>query len=150
MRTVALVLSLWLAGCGVSGDPVTGPVGDLTFVAEAEDVAFATGSGKSLRGVRVRPFVADGALHLWISTLFELGSGAADALAAEGELQIATGGKLYRARAVRLETPEAIGAVLPVLLREGFDAEAAHVRWDPAPERYPGTQLRQWFFRVEG
>ena len=57
-------------------------------------------------------------------------------------------GKLYDLDARQLTTPAEIDRILPGLVRQN-GIEATGVRWDPEPERYPGTQMRQWFLRLE-
>ena len=39
-------------------------------------------------------------------------------------------------------------AILPILVRAN-GMEATGTRWAPEPERYPGTQMQRWFFRLE-
>ena len=143
----ALALAL---GCsrGLSGQVVTEPVDDWSFVAEAEDVAFATESGDTFTFVAAGPLVHEGALYLQASTIFARDDGALDALLAGEGLRMRVGSKLYDLDARRLTTPEEVSPLVPVILRQSR-IEATGARWDPEPERYPGTQARQWFFRLE-
>lgn len=152
-HAVALALSLALSlelGCsgGLSGEAVSEPVDDWSFVAEADDVAFATASGDTFTFVNAGPLVHEGALYFQATTIFERGDDALDALLAGERLRMRANGKLYDLDATRLTTPEEVDPLLPGMLRQS-GIEATGARWDPEPERYPGTQVRRWLFRLE-
>ena len=140
-----------MAACSgpLEGDPVAGPISDWSFVSDAESLTVATESGRRFRSVLTSPFVHEGGLYLHVSTIFTLGDSALEELLAEGSLQLLADGRLYDLRATRLDARQEIDPLLPTLLRENMKVEATGARWDPTPERYPGTQVRQWFFRLE-
>ncbi len=39
--------------------------------------------------------------------------------------------------------------MLPGIVSDTLKVEAEGIRWDPEPERYAGTQIRQGWFRLE-
>jgi hypothetical protein len=150
VRRAALLLVL-LLGCSppLRGEPVTAPVTDWSFVREAKDVAFETGEGRRFRRVAAQPVVQDGALHLHVFTFAAGDDAALVELLAGGALRMQAAGRVYDLRAAPLLTVEQIEAVLPAVVRDEMKMEATGLRWEPNPPRYPGTQLRQWFFRLE-
>jgi hypothetical protein len=150
VKSLALALLL-AAGCSapLEGGLVAEQVSDWSFLSGAEGLTFATPSGQRFRSVLTSHLVHDGGLYLHVSTIFSLADGALDELLAGGELQLLADGRLYDLRATRLEGPEMIDPILPTLLGENLKVETTGARWDPTPERYPGTQIRQWFFRLE-
>jgi len=151
VKRTALALLLAAACSGaLEGEPATAPVADWSFVSGAEDVALATQGGRRFRSVVATPLVHEGDLYLHVSTLFSLDDGALEELLAGGGLVLRAGGRLYDLRAIRLTDAREIERILPTLVREEMNVEASGLRWDPQPARYPGTQLRQWFFRLEG
>lgn len=144
----ALLSTLLAGGCGLSGEPVAEPVDDWSFVAEADDVAFRTASGGAFRAVATRAYVQEGRLYLIASTVFGGDDAALAAVLAGEGVRMRAGGRLYDLAARQLTTSAEIDAILPGLVAES-GIEATGVRWDPEPERYPGTQIRQWFLRLE-
>lgn len=150
MRGPALALLLAL-GCSspLEGEVVSEPVADWSSVADAEDVELATASGRRFRMAIARLSVHASALHLHVSTIFSLSDAALDELVESGRLRLRANGRVYDLRATRLTTAAEIDPLLPTLVRGQMKIEATGLRWDPEPARYPGTQLRQWFFRLE-
>ena len=150
MRRCALPL-LWMLACSapLEGERASEPVTDWSFVADADDVVFATPDGARFRSVQTSPLVHDGNLYLHVSTILSLNDPALDALLEGRGLQMLTGGRLYEFRTRRLETAREIDPLLPDLVRDDLKVEATGIRWDPEPERYPGTQVHQWFFALE-
>jgi hypothetical protein len=126
-----------------------GPVDDWSFVAEAEDVELTTAGGRRFRTVVAGPLVHDGDLYLHASTIFDLGDAALEEVLAGGGVRLLVDGKIYELAARRLTTAAEIDPVLLTLVRQNLKVEATGIRWDPEPARYPGTQIRQWFFRLE-
>ena len=63
-------------------------------------------------------------------------------------MRVAVDGRVWTGRAVPLTSAGEIEPLLPELLRLNH-VQARAPRWDPEPARYPGTQIQQWFFRVE-
>jgi hypothetical protein len=150
VRRAALVVALLLA-CSppLRGELATQPVSDWSFVREAKDVAFETAGGRRFRTVAAAPVVQGGALHLHVFT-FATGDDAALAeLLAAGGLRMGVAGRIHALRATPLTAAAEIEAILPALVRDEMKMDATGLRWDPRPARYPGTQLRQWFFRLE-
>lgn len=147
---LALLLPLVLACSGaLEGELVPDRVEDWSFVAGADDVELATEAGRRFRTVAAGPLVHEGELYLHVSTIFQLDDAALDEVLAGGGVRLATGGRVYPLAARHLTEPVEIERVLPTLVRENLEVEATGIRWDPEPERYPGTQVRQWFFRLE-
>jgi hypothetical protein len=139
-----------LVGCSgaLEGEVVTDPVADWSFVADATDVVFATAGGDSFTTVIANPIVHDGALYLSVSTIFTLDDSALDAVLAGDGLRMRADGKVYSLTARLLTEARDIDPILPALVQaNGY--EATGIRWDPNPERYPGTQMSRWFFRLE-
>jgi hypothetical protein len=150
VRPSFLILALAL-GCsgGLAGDPVTEPVSDWSFVADAEDLAFETTSGETFTWAAAGGLVHEGELFLHVSTIFTVEDDALTSILAGDGVRMHADGKLYDLRATRLTDAAAIERILPTLVREQMKVEATGVRWEPESERYPGTQVRQWFFRLE-
>ena len=145
-RTLALALLLGCSG-GLEGEVVTNPVADWSFVASAEDVAFAAGSGETFTTVFATPITHEGKLYLSVSSLFTFHDDALDAILAGEGVRMQAAGKVYELSATRLTDPRDIDPLLPTLVRaDGIDATG--IRWDPEPSRYPGTQMSRWFFRL--
>jgi hypothetical protein len=147
----ALAAALAVGACRapLEGEVAAEPVPDWSFVRDAGEVAFATRSGRAFRMVRAVPFVVDGALHLYVSSIFAAEDPALLELLEDPLLRVGVGGRIHETRAVRLAAPEEITPVLPALLRDAMRVEAVAPRYEPSPPRYPGTQIRQWFFRLE-
>ena len=150
MRRLALALCLALAcSAPLEGELVSEPVADWSFLAGAGDVALATASGRRFRIVQAKPFVHAGALYLQVSTILPAQDAALGELRAGAELRLRAQGRVHPLRAIELTTGAEIELILPTLVRETLAIEATGLRWDPEPARYPGTQIRQWFFRLE-
>ena len=150
MRRGALALCLALAcSAPLEGEVVSQPVADWSFLGEAGDVALATASGRRFRTVQAVPFVHEGALYLRVSTILPTSDAALDELRAGAELRLRAQGHVHPLRAIELTRAAEIDPILPSLVRDTLAIEATGLRWDPDPARYPGTQIRQWFFRLE-
>jgi hypothetical protein len=145
---LALVVALGCSGA-LEGEPVESPVSDWSFLSDDEPPAFATASGRRFRSVALASFVHEGRPHLHVFTFVKGDDAALAELLGGAELRMAEGGKVYPLEAVPLTRAEDIEAILPSLLRQSMQMEATGLRWDPEPARYPGTQLRQWFFRLQ-
>lgn len=144
---LAFVVASFAWSCGVSGDLVREPVDDWSFMAETEGVRFETAGGAGF-GMGAGPIVLDGSLYLQVSTIFEQDVEGVGALEAGDTVRMQVGDDVYPLVATPLTTAADVQHLVPVLLRRsGIDATGA--RWDPDPERYPGTQIRQWFYRLE-
>jgi hypothetical protein len=150
VRRALLVVALLLA-CSppLSGEVASQPVSDWSFVREAQDVAFETAGGKRFRSVVALPIVQAGSLHLHVFTFATGEDGALAELLAGGGLRMRADGRIHELRAAPLTGSAEIEALLPAIVRDEMKMEASGLRWDPRPARYPGTQLRQWFFRLE-
>lgn len=146
---IALVVVL-LLGCSgrLEGERVEEPVDDWSFVTEANDVVFATAGGQRFRRLEARPLVHEGDLYLHAQTIFSANDAALDAILAGERLEMRAAGHVYPLKATPLTETADIERVLPTLVRQGMKIEATGIRWDPEPARYPGTQMRQWFFRL--
>jgi len=150
-RAAALLLLASLAACssGVEGERVDDPVHDWSFVRQSEEVTFWTADGTSFRGTIARPLVHEGGLYVHAYTIFPVSEGILAAMDAGDEVLVRVDGKLYPVRATPLRSAAEIDPILPVLVRDEMKMEASGLRWDPSPARYPGTQVLQWFFRLE-
>ena len=149
MRRGAFALAL-LLGCSgaLEGEVVNDPVADWSFVANAKDVAFRTAGDESFTTVSANPIVHEGELYLSVSTVLTLGDDALDATLAGEGIRMRADSRIYDLSATHLTEPRDIDPILPILVRAN-GMEATGIRWDPEPERYPGTQMQRWFFRLE-
>ena len=145
-----LAIAVLLIGCSgaLEGERVTQPVDDWSFVTGAGDVALATANGERFRRVEARPFVHEGELYLRAQTIFAANDAALDAILAGEPLEMQVDGRVYPLTATHLTAAADVERVLPTLVRNGMKMEATGIRWEPDSERYPGTQVRQWFFRL--
>ena len=150
MRVATLGFAL-LVACsgGLEGEVVSEPVTDWSFLADAKGVAFETASGDSFTLVGVSPLIHEGALYLLATTIFSFDDGALDAVLAGEGVRMLAEGRLYDLKATQLTSAADIERLLPTYVRENLQVEATGIRWDPEPERYPGTQNGAWFFRLE-
>lgn len=73
---------------------------------------------------------------------------ALDAVRSGALVRVAVDGQISDLSATELG-PDAIQEILPSLLHKRMRVEAEGARWDPAPARYPGTQIGQRFFALE-
>jgi hypothetical protein len=148
-RALAAALALTLAACGERvGEPSDAPLPDGERLAQAEDLAFATAAGEGPGFLSPTPFAHAGALHFVVSAL--PGTDASWVERMSGPIRVHADGVVYRARAVPLEGAEQIDPVLPDLLTGVQRMHVGAPHWvGTSSERYPGTQLRQRFFRVE-
>jgi hypothetical protein len=149
VRAAALALCLALACSRPLEGELAEPPDEWSFLAGARDVELATASGRRFRSVQATPFVHRGAPYLHVSTIFAASDAALDELRAGGELRLRAGGRVHPLRAVELTSAAEIDPILPSHVRGTLAVEATGLRWDPHPARYPGTQIRQWFFRLE-
>ena len=149
MRWRGLVFAV-LLGCSgaLEGEVMTDPVVDWSFVANAKDVAFTTAGGQTFTNVVADPIVHEGKLYLGVSSLLTFGDGALDAILAGEGVRMRADGKVYDLLATHLTEAREVDPILPTLIRAN-GIEATGIRWDPEPERYPGTQMGRWFFRLE-
>jgi hypothetical protein len=148
--SMGLAVAGLLLGCsgGLEGERVEAPVADWSFVENADPVVFATAAGQRFRRVEARPLVHEGDLYLHAQTIFSANDPALDAILAGEPLEMQVDGRIYPLDAQHLTEAADIERVLPTLVRRGMRIEATGIRWDPKPARYPGTQVRQWFFRL--
>jgi hypothetical protein len=150
VRWGTLALGLALAcSAPLEGELASEPVADWSFLAGADDVALATAGGRRFRTVQAAPFVHQGALYLYVSTILPGSDAALRELRGGAELRLRTRGRVHPLRATELTTGAEIDPILPTLVRETFSIEGTGLRWDPEPARYPGTQIRRWLFRLE-
>jgi hypothetical protein len=150
VRPATLALCLALAcSARLEGELVSEPVADWSFLAGAGDVELATASGRRFRTVQAEPFVHEGALYLYVSTILPGSDAALGELHSGGELRLRAQGRVYPLRATELTRGAEIDPILPSLVRNTMAIEATGLRWDPEPARYPGTQIRRWLFRLE-
>jgi hypothetical protein len=149
-RAAAAVALLAALGCGhrIEGALEPGPLPPAAEVVAAPDLAFAAADGERPRFLLVEAFAHDGGLYLRAGTIFAGEVPWVERIARESSLRVLVNGKVFAARAIPLETAAEIDPLLPeVVSRLRIDASGLH--YVPDSERYPGTQLRQWYFRVE-
>jgi hypothetical protein len=150
VRPGALALCLALAcSAPLEGELASEPPDEWSFLAGAGDVELATASGRRFRTAQAKPFVHRGAPFLHVSTILPRSDAALDELRGGAELRLRAEGRVHPLRAVELTSAAEIDPLLPSLVRDQLSIEATGLRWDPHPARYPGTQVRQWFFRLE-
>jgi hypothetical protein len=147
----ALVVLLAALACGhaIEGALDPGPLPDPGALLDAPDLAFATADGERPGFLLIEPFVHEGRLYLRAGTILAGEVPWVDRLAHEGSLRVLANGKVFGARAVQLTTPDEIDPLLPTVVSKLLRMDATGLHFLPASDRYPGTQLRQWYFRVE-
>jgi hypothetical protein len=154
----AITLSVFsVAGCEprgpfpggpLEGELVSGPTEDWSFAGDRYGIEVETRAGRWLRSARAWFVVQDGALYLYTASPVEFGW--IRRLREEDvHVRLRIGGKLYATRAILLTDPAEIEPLLPEVLAKYYGVEASRVRWVGSSPRFPGTQLQQWFFRVE-
>ncbi len=150
-RRVSRLAVLLTLGCGhpIEGALDPGPLPDAGQLVAAPDLAFAAADGERPGFVLLEPFVYDGRLHLRAGTILAGDVPWVDRIAHEHALRVLANGKVFAARAVQLATPAEIDPLLPTVLSRLHRMDGAGLHFLPESDRYPGTQLRQWYFRVE-
>lgn len=148
---IGLVVVLLLVACSerLAGERVEESIEDWSFVHNVADVTFATADGQRFRAVEVGHIVADGELYLHAQTIFRGSDATLDAVLAGAPLEMQVDGRVYPLEATYLTEAADIERVLPILVRDGMRIDATGIRWQPDSPRYPGTQMRQWYFRLE-
>jgi len=150
--------SLGLAGCEVGplggtplrGEPATERVRDWSFLEPRYGVEIETHARSFLPSAWSRFVVQDGVLWLyamsaadleypWVRRLRDVDPG----------VTIAVDGKLYPGQAILVRDADMLAPLLPAVLRKYHMVETARARFVASPERFPATQIRHWFFRVE-
>jgi hypothetical protein len=139
-----------LGGTALRGEPAAESPRDWSFLEPRYAIEIETRASSLLPSAQSRFIVQDGVLWLyamknadfeypWSRRLREQGAG----------ITIAADGKLYPARAVLVEDTAMLEPLLPVVLRKYHLVETARARFVASPPRFPGTQIRHVFFRVE-
>ncbi|HEY8153049.1 MAG TPA: hypothetical protein VII72_02860 [Myxococcota bacterium] len=149
---------LLLAGCEIGplggtplrGEPAAESVRDWSFLEPRYTIEIETHASSLLPSAQARFVVQDGVLWLyamatadlefpWVRRLRDVDAG----------VTILVDGRLHSARAVLVRDPDALAPLLPSVLRKYHFVETSRARFVASPERFPGTQIRHWFFRVE-
>lgn len=157
LATAALACLL-LAGCELGplggtplrGEPATENVRDWSFLEPRYAIEIETRADSFLPSAQARFVVQDGVLWLyamanadfeypWVRRLRDEDPG----------VTIGVDGKLYQGQAIWIEDPGALAPLLPAVLRKYHMVETSRARFVPSPERFPGTQIRHGFFRVD-
>jgi hypothetical protein len=157
-RVLAPLAGLLLAACDLGplggpplrGQPASESVRDWSFLEPRYTLEIQTRASSLLPSAQARFLVKDGVLWLyamsnadfeypWVRRLRDEDPG----------VTIEADGKLYPARAVLVEDPETLAPLLPPVLRKYHLVETARARFVASPPRFPGTQIRHVFFRVE-
>jgi hypothetical protein len=148
---LGLVALLAALACGhpIEGALEPGPLPEPDRLLAAPDLAFAALDGERPGFLLIQPFVHEGRLYLLAGTILSGDVPWLDRLVHEGSLRVLANGKVFAARAVHLASPAEIDPLLPTVVERLYRMDAAGLHFLPASDRYPGTQLRQWYFRVE-
>ena len=139
-----------LGGTSLRGEPAAESVRDWSFLEPRYAIEIETHAWAWLPSAQARFVVQDGVLWLyamatadleypWVLRLRDVDPG----------VTIAVDGKLHQGRAVLIRDPDTLAPLLPAVLRKYHMVETAHARFVPSPARFPGTQIRHWFFRVD-
>lgn len=139
-----------LGGTPLRGKPAAESVRDWSFLEPRYTIEIETRAPSLLPSAQARFVVQDGVLWLyamataefefpWVVRLRDVDAG----------VTIGVDGTLYPARAVLVRDAEALEPLLPAVLRKYHMVETSRARFVQSPERFPGTQIRHWFFRVE-
>jgi hypothetical protein len=139
-----------LGRTALRGEPAQGPLRDWSALEPAYSVAIQTHAPAWLPAADVRFVVYEGTLWLyamttptheypWLRRLRDERPG----------VTIAFAGRLHEARATRVDDPQALEPLLPLVLRKYHGVEAARARFAPPSARHPDTRIRHWFFRVD-
>lgn len=139
-----------LGGTPLRGEPVSEAVNDWSFLEPRYAIQIETLAPSLLPSAQTRFVVRDGVLWLyamgnadfeypWVRRLRDEDPG----------VRIAVDGKLHEARAVLIRDSDALAPLLPAVLRKYHFVETARARFVPSSERFPGTQIRHLFFRVD-
>jgi hypothetical protein len=155
---VAALAAPLLAGCDLGplggtplrGEPATGSLSDWSFLEPRYTIEIETHAPSLLPSAQVRFVVQDGVLWLyamatadlefpWVHRLRDVDPG----------VTIGVDGRLYPARAVLVRDAGELEPLLPAVLRKYHMVETSRARFVASPKRFPGTQIRHWFFRVD-
>jgi len=139
-----------LGGTPLRGEPATEKVRDWSFLEPRYAVEIETHASSFLPSAQARFVVQDGVLWLyamgtadfevpWVRRLRDQDPG----------FTIEVDGKLHQGRAVWVSDADALAPLLPAVLRKYHMVETSRARFVPSPERFPGTQIRHGFFRVD-
>jgi hypothetical protein len=137
-----------LPGGRLDGELVAERIDDWSFAANHDRIEIETRSGSFLRSASTWFFVHEGTLYLYAASPVEFGW-IRRLREEDPNLMLRLDGKLYPVRAEALVEPGQIEPLLPAMLSKYYAMEVVHIRWVGPTRRFPGTQLRQWFFRIE-
>jgi len=139
-----------LGGTPLRGEPAAESVRDWGFLEPRYAIEIQTHAWSLLPSAQARFVVQDGVLWLyamatadfevpWVRRLRDRDPG----------VTIGVDGKLHQGRAVWVSDADALAPLLPAVLRKYHMVETSRARFVPSPERFPGTQIRHAFFRVD-
>ena len=139
-----------LGGTPLRGEPATESVRDWSFLEPRYAIEIETHASSFLPSAQARFVVQDGVLWLyamanadfeypWVRRLRDEDPG----------VSIEVDGKLYPGQAVWVDDADALAPLLPAVLRKYHMVETSRARFAQHPERFPGTQIRHAFFRVD-
>jgi len=139
-----------LGGTPLRGEPAKESVRDWSFLEPRYAIEIETQAPSLLPSAQARFVVQDGVLWLYAMATAELEFPWVRRLRdVDPGVTIGVDGRLYAARAVLVHDADVIAPLLPAVLRKYHMVETSRARFVPSPERFPGTQIRHWFFRVE-
>jgi hypothetical protein len=152
-----LVLALALAGCelgpfggtALRGERVAEPVRDWSFAEPRYFVEIQTHAGSLLPSARTWFVVHEGTLWLYTMSTGGLEPPWLGRLRDEDPgVTIGVDGRLHEGVARLVTEPAELEPLLPRVLAKYHMVEVDGARFARS-ERFPGTQIRHWFFRVE-
>jgi hypothetical protein len=138
-----------LGGTALRGEPVAEPVRDWSFAEPRYFVEIQTRARALLPSARTWFVVHDGVL--WLYTMSTGGlepPWLARVRDRDAGVTIRVDGRLHEGRARLVTDPAQLEPLLPRVLAKYHMVEVDRARFAASP-RFPGTQIRHWFFRVE-
>jgi hypothetical protein len=151
------VLALAIAGCelgplggtALRGERVAEPVRDWSFAEPGYVLEIQTHARALLPSASTWFVVQDGALWLYAMSTGDLEPPWLARLREDPGVTIRVDGRLHEGRARLVTDPAALEPLLPRVLAKYHMVQVDDARFAAPSGRFPGTQIRHWFFRVE-
>jgi hypothetical protein len=139
-----------LGGTALRGAPASEPVSDWSFLEPRYGLAIQTHAPSLLPSAQAWFIVQDGVLWIYAISTAQLERPWVQRLRDEDPaVTIEVDGKLYQGKAVHVTDPAILEPLLPRVLRKYHGVETARARFAPRSERFPDTQVRHAFFRID-
>jgi hypothetical protein len=157
-RAATLLAALLLAGCdfgplggtALRGVPASDPVNDWSFLEPRYGLAIETHAPSWLPSAQAWFVVQDGVLWIYAISTPQLERPWVQRLRDEDPgVTIEVDGKLHQGKAVHVTDPAILEPLLPRVLRKYHGVETTRARFAPRSERFPDTQVRHAFFRID-